>query len=76
MNRRNFFSTLVKGVGVFSILPPSETYSRIWKAAKPEPKLVWVNFSRHSFYCDPEYLKFIAAVEIKQAMQLDGIILK
>lgn len=32
MNRRNFFSTLVKGVGVFSILPPAETYSRIWKA--------------------------------------------
>lgn len=34
MNRRNFFSTLIKGVGVFSILPPAETYGRIWKAAR------------------------------------------
>lgn len=34
MNRRSFFSTLVKGVGVFSILPPAETYSRIWKATR------------------------------------------
>lgn len=33
MNRRNFFSTLIKGVGVFSILPPAEMYSRIWKAS-------------------------------------------
>jgi len=34
MNRRSFFSTLIKGVGVFSILPPAETYSRIWKATR------------------------------------------
>ena len=36
MNRRNFLSSLAKGIGLFTILPPSTTYSRIWKAQKPE----------------------------------------
>lgn len=34
MNRRSFFDTLVKGIGVFTILPPAETYSRIWKTMR------------------------------------------
>ena len=32
MNRRNFLSNLAKSVGLFTILPPATTYSRIWKA--------------------------------------------
>ena len=40
MNRRNFLSSLVKGIGLFTILPPSTTYSRIWKATvNPD----WIN---------------------------------
>ena len=34
MNRRNFLSFLAKGIAAFTILPPSETYSR--KASRPE----------------------------------------
>jgi|SRR5947207_4353857 len=43
MNRRNFIGGLLSAVAGFSILPPAETYSRIWRAVKPErlflPKL-------------------------------------
>jgi len=42
MNRRNFLSSLAKGIGLFTILPPSKTYSRIWNATlRPNPD--WVN---------------------------------
>jgi hypothetical protein len=35
MTRRNFFSSLLKGIGLFTILPPAQTYERIWKAFHP-----------------------------------------
>jgi hypothetical protein len=33
--RRNFFGNLLKGIGLFTILPPAQTYERIWKAFHP-----------------------------------------
>lgn len=34
MNRRSFLTGLIQGIGVFSILPPASTYSRIWKVTR------------------------------------------
>jgi hypothetical protein len=35
ISRRSFFKRLLAGVGVFTILPPAETYQRIWTALRP-----------------------------------------
>ncbi len=35
MNRRNFINGMLSAVAGFSILPPAETYGRVWRAARP-----------------------------------------
>ncbi len=52
MNRRNFLSNIVKAAGLFTILPPSTTYERIWKATKPELII-------NPEYVDAEYEAYI-----------------
>lgn len=36
MNRRNFIRGLLTAAAGFTILPPATTYSRIWRAQRPD----------------------------------------
>ena len=36
MNRRNFIGGMLTAMAGFLILPPAETYGRIWRVTKPE----------------------------------------
>jgi len=42
MNRRGFFKTLAAATAGFTILPPSTTYQRIWKATR-QINPAWLN---------------------------------
>lgn len=41
-SRRGFFATLTAAAAGFSILPAATTYTRLWKAVKPTPKLIGI----------------------------------
>ncbi len=62
MNRRNFLSSITKAAFGFTILPPSTTYERIWKATRIIPNPDWIK---------AEYkIEFISSVDFLQSPEV------
>ena len=54
MNRRSFLRNSALALFGFTVLPPAETYQRVWRAMRPEPEIYACIMDPPS----PEYMLF------------------
>lgn len=65
ISRRSFFQRLLVGAAAFAILPPAETYLRIWRAQRP------IIYPVTGISC-AEYVQFL----VNETPRYDALILK
>jgi len=59
MNRRSFLRNSALALFGFTVLPPAETYQRVWRATKAPVQMItfWTQTARASYCFDQEYLR-------------------
>ena len=74
MNRRNFLNLIAKAGACFSILPPANTYDRLWKATKgPLINPEWVN-AKYEIAWYERLPHYIAKAQIEQDIKQEVLV--